>query len=210
MGLPENQLVRSTMPILCCRVIVLVLFLLYGSSLHGGQEDIEKILQILDQQIENAVDNKEKAKFCCFRARNYHKLNQEEDAEQSYLEALEYDFSGWILMEYCTYLFKMEEYERSYRAAHTVLKEFPQFSSRAEKLKKQSAQRYREEYYTENPPTIIIDSKIDPYRVTRHDLMRRQGSRQPVKVHTNYSATKTSPVVSSTKTTTRRVRKVRS
>lgn len=194
----------------CCQLILMVLFLLHGPPLQAGQEDIEKIIRLLDQQIEETANNKEKAKFSCFRARNYHKLNQEEDAEQSYLEALEYDFSGWILMEYSTYLYKMEEYERAYRAAHTVLNEFPQFSSRAEKLKKHSAQRYREEYYAEHPPTIIMDSKIDPYRVTRHDLIRKQGNRNSVKVHTNYSATKSSPSASSTKTTATKVKRVRS
>lgn len=194
----------------CFHVFLFVLFLFHAPSLHAGQEDIEKIIEILDQQIEEAVNNKEKAKFCCFRARNYHKLKQEEDAEQSYLEALEYDFSGWILLEYSTYLYKMEEYERAYRAAHTVLKEFPQFSNRADKLKKQSAERYREEYYAENPPTIIMDSKIDPYRVNRHDLMRKQGNRNQVKIHTNYSATKSSPVATSKKTRTTKARRVRS
>ena len=79
---------------------------------------------MLDTQIEMAVTDQEKAKLCCYKARNLRKLNQPDMAEQDYLEALELANTGWILNEYSNFLYKTGEFERTDKAASRVIEDF--------------------------------------------------------------------------------------
>jgi len=58
-----------------------------------------------------------------------------------------------------------------------VAEDFPQFEKEAESIKRKAKQEYQKEYLEANPPTIIMNTKVDPNRVTRHDLIRRAGVR---------------------------------
>ena len=160
------------------RFCLLALFLLLSSPANGAQEDVQQSIDWLDNQIASLEDGEEKAKLCCYRARNYLKLKDIDQAEQNYLEALDYHYSGWILHEYGYFLHRIGEYERAYRAAQKVLDDFPQFEKSAAKLKKKAYADYQEEYNSANPPTIIMDTEVDPYRVSRHDLIRQLAPRQ--------------------------------
>ena len=157
-------------------ISIVTLLVTQGFQASCGQDETREIIQILDEQIESSTSAEERAKFCCFRARNYLKLKDIEQAEQDYLEALDTAYTGWILNEYTQFLYRNGEYERAFRAAHQLNEDFPQFKDSALKLKEQSRQKYQEEYQAANPPTIIMDSAPDPNRVTRHDLLRQYRS----------------------------------
>jgi Tfp pilus assembly protein PilF len=140
-------------------------------------EDYPAIIGMLDKQIESAPTDAEKAKLCCFKARNHLNNKNLVETEQGYLEALDYSYTGWILNEYSRFLFRTGEYERAYRAASKVAEDFPQFEREAESIKRKAKQAYEKEYLEANPPTIIMNTKVDPNRVTRHDLIRRAAVR---------------------------------
>lgn len=147
------------------------------SSTAIGANDPEEIISLLDNQIENAPNDTERSKYYCFRARNYTKIRDLDKAEQDYLAALDYAYSGWILNEYSYFLYRVGEYERAYRAAARVEQDFPHLKSEAGKIKKKAKSKYQEEYNAAHPPTILLDSKVDPNRVTRHDLIKNRGQK---------------------------------
>lgn len=161
---------------------LVILLLLISVPVNGGQENIQGIIDSLDQQIASSASADEKATLCCYRARNYVKLKDNDQAEQDYLEALEYAYSGWILHEYSYFLYRTREYERAYRASLKVLEDFPQFEKSANKLKQKAFAKSREEYNSANPPTIIMNTEVDPNRVTRHDLIRKLGPQKEAKI----------------------------
>ncbi len=148
-------------------------------------EDYQVIIDTLNKQIESATTDAEKAKLCCFKARNHMNNNKLEETEQGYLEALDYSYTGWILNEYSRFLIRTGEYERAYRAASRVVEDFPQFNREATSIKRKAQEEYQKEYAEANPPTIIMNTKVNPNRLTRHDLIRKAGARkQTVKVST--------------------------
>jgi tetratricopeptide (TPR) repeat protein len=165
---------------------LLILFLLGAVAVtHASQEEIRGIIRLLDEQVASAESDEERAKFCCFRARHYLKLKETDQAEQDYLEALDYNYAGWILNEYGYFLYRSGEYERAFRAADRLKEDFPQFKNSALKLKDMARKKYQEAYYAANPPTIIMDTEVNHDLVTRHDLIRRQGGAQPKLYKTN-------------------------
>lgn len=163
-------------------------------------EDYQAIIDMLNNQIESATTDAEKAKLCCFKARNHMNNNKIDETEQGYLEALDYSYTGWILNEYSRFLYRTGEYERAYRAASKVVEDFPQFEIEAQSIKRKAKEEYQKEYLEANPPTIVMNTEVDPNRVTRHDLIRKAGSRNQTIIISNKSISKSSRVTSRTKT----------
>ena len=152
------------------------------SSHASTEQDTKAIIDMIDKQIDMAETDKEKAKLCCYKARNHRKLNQPDLAEQDYLEALELAYTGWILNEYSNFLYKAGEYERAYKAASKVIEDFPHLHKEASITRDKAKAKYDEEYLAAHPPTIILDSVVDPNRVTRHDLIRKQNASRRARV----------------------------
>lgn len=166
-------------------------------------DEYHAIIDMLDSQIESATTNVEKAKLCCFKARNHMNNNKLDETEQGYLEALDYSYTGWILNEYSRFLYRTGEYERAYRAASKVVEDFPQFEREAEPIKRKAKEEYQKEYLEANPPTIIMNTKVDPNRVTRHDLIRKAGVRNQTVIPSKKSISSTRRVTRKTKTVRR-------
>ncbi len=112
----RKELLRP--PGFCLDVSYMAFFTVSSHAL--AKQDTQAIIDMLDKQIEMAVTDQEKAKLCCYKARNLRKLNQPDMAEQDYLEALELANTGWILSEYSNFLYKTGEFERAYKAALRV------------------------------------------------------------------------------------------
>ena len=129
--------------------------------------------------------------------------NKLDETEQGYLEALDYSYTGWILNEYSSFLYRTGEYERAYRAASKVVEDFPQFEREAESIKRKAKEEYQKEYLEANPPTIIMNTKVDPNRVTRHDLIRRAGVRNQTVISSKKSISSSRRVTGKTKTVRR-------
>lgn len=138
-------------------------------------QDVQKTIDMITDQLETAGSDIDKAKLYCFRARNYHKLGEKDKAENDYLAALSNNYAGWLLVEYGFFLYHNEEYEKSYAVALKVLEDFPYLKADAKKLGSQSRDKYEEKYYEENPPTIVMNTVVDPNRKTRHDYKRYSG-----------------------------------
>ena len=144
-----------------------------------------------------AATDQEKAKLCCYRARNHRKLKQPEKAEQDYLEALDLSYTGWILSEYSNFLYKTGEYERAYKAASKVIEDFPHLKKDAISTRDKAKAKYEEEYQAAHPPTIIMDTVAT--RLTGYDLMRQQKAIKRASVVRTRTASASPPT-----TTTRR------
>lgn len=157
-------------------------------------EDYQAIIDMLDEQIESATTDVEKAKLCCFKARNHLNNNDLDETEQGYLEALDYSYTGWILNEYSRFLYRIGEYERAYRAASKVAEDFPQFDKEAKAIKKKAKEEYQKEYLEANPPTIIMNTEADRNRVTRHDLIRKARAQNQTVIVSNKTNTPSSRV----------------
>lgn len=159
--------------ILCCSIFS-------TTFTFAGQHNIQTVLQMLDAQIENSDNQQEKARLYCFKARNYSKIDDIEEARTNYILALNTNYSGWLLNEYGYFLYKNGMYDLAYKASQKVLKEFPYLKKEATILQDKAYARYEAEYYLKNPPTIVMDTKVDPYRVTRHDLIRQHRKNNPL------------------------------
>jgi tetratricopeptide (TPR) repeat protein len=167
-----------------CKIPVLLLLLLILSvsplqAKHTRTAFIDSITT-LDQQIQESTSTSEKARLYCFRARNYAQLQNIEEARKDYILALNTNYSGWILNEYGYFLYHNNMYELAYNAAVKVLTDFPYLKKDAVILRDKAYARYEAEYYEKNPPTIIMDTEIDPHRVTRHDLIRKYRTANPL------------------------------
>jgi tetratricopeptide (TPR) repeat protein len=163
---------------------------------HSATSGPQALIDELEIQIEAAATAKEKAELRCFQARHYQKLGDTEKAEEAYLAALRNDCSGWILNEYGYFLYETGNYEKALEVANSVLNEYPYLKD-AEKLWDQAYEKYHEAYVEENPPVIVIDTYVDPSRVTRHDLIREIRAQNPS------PSSAPQRVSSATKTTTR-------
>jgi tetratricopeptide (TPR) repeat protein len=116
---------------------------------------------------------KQRAKLFCYRARNHYKAGDQKKAKDDYFKALNTSYEGWILHELGHFMYQTGEFEKAYNIADRVIADFPQFNEEAHKLKKQARQKWEEDYLKNNPPNITLDSAPDPYRQTRHDVIRQ-------------------------------------
>ncbi len=182
-------------------------FLLITGSPAAATEEIAVLIAELNNQIAAADSSQEKARLCCFRARNYLKMGDMTETEQSYLEALEYDYNGWILNEYCSFLYRIGAYGRAYRAALEIEQRFPHFRNQVKNIKKKARLKYEEAYLADHPPLIIMDTEVDPYRVTRHDLIRKQGLNKPFVVYSRNRVSKQSTTSTAAKPAGKRIRR---
>ena len=169
----------------------------------AGAEVYEEMIAMLDEQIEAAESDAERAKLCCYKARNHLNNRKFEEAEQGYLEALEYSTTGWILHEYSRFLLLSREYERAYRAAAKVLEAFPQFKKEATYIKQTAKAEYEKAYLEANPPTIIMDTEVDPNRITRHDLIRKARGRTQAAIYSGKTVSSSRKKSTSRKTVKR-------
>lgn len=158
---------------------ILILTMLFGFShlrdatLLSADTQTSDTIKTINHQLQAADNKKERARLYCYRARNYAESGDNEQAKNDYLAALNSSYEGWILNELGYFMYKTGQYEKAYNVAVRVLKDFPYLQKEAGRLKTQAKQKWEEEYLKNNPPTISIDSRPDPNRVSRHDLIRQ-------------------------------------
>lgn len=188
-----------------CRILIPVMLaaiLAYPSSICAKKSETTETIKALTKQIGTTPDGKPKAKLHLYRARHYAKLGQKIEANNDYQAALEYHYAGWIANEYGHFLYNCGEYGLSYKTAKKVIKDFPQFAQEATKLKKKAGDKFKEQYLEENPPEIVMNVEVDPNRVTRLDLVRKQQAKKS-KVYKYPSVTKASKASSGSSTKTK-------
>ncbi|MEN8200627.1 MAG: hypothetical protein ABFR63_11210, partial [Thermodesulfobacteriota bacterium] len=117
----------------------------------------------------------EKGTLHVYRARQYMKIKAWDRAEQDYGKALELNHKGWIHLERGHFFMARENYEQAYEEARAAKAEVPTLAPEADEIMETAGREIEKKYVAENPPTIIMDRRVDPKRKTRFDVMRAQG-----------------------------------
>lgn len=151
----------------------LCLPLLFSSKCPAG--DAQELIKLLDQDIKQSQSSQHKSQLHIYRARQYSKIKELDKALEDYNDALELDHKGWIHLERSKFLLAIGKYELAYEDAEAAKEEVPTLGHEADKIMDAAVAVIREKYEAENPITIIMDDKVNPYRKTRFDLMREQG-----------------------------------
>lgn len=151
----------------------LCLPLLFSSNCPAG--DALEFIKMLDNDIKQSQSPQAKSQLHIYRARQYSKIKEFEKALEDYNDALELNHQGWIHLERSKFLLAIGKYELAYEDAEAAKDEVPTLGREADKIMNAAAEEVRKIYEAENPITIVMDTKVDPYRKTRFDLMREQG-----------------------------------
>ena len=154
-------------------VISLFVSLLFVSKSFSGNAEI--IIAQISDDLRQIKDVKAKSTLHIYRARQYSKSQKWELALEDYNDALELNHKGWIHLERSQFLLKTGKYELAYEDANAAKEEVPTLSREADKVIEGAVAAIRKKYESENPITIVMDTKVDRYRKTRFDLMREQG-----------------------------------
>lgn len=188
-----NKAFPVTLKTLCRFLLstLLIAMLVAPGPLFARKSETTEAISALTQQLSTTPAGKPKARLHLYRARHYAKLGQKVEANRDYQSALEHHYAGWIANEYGYFLYNCGEYGLSYKTAKKVMKDFPQFEKEARKLKKKAGDKFKEQYLEENPPEIVMNVEVDPNRVTRLDLVRKQQANKS-KIYTYPSVTKAS------------------
>jgi len=133
------------------------------------------IIEMLNYDIKQTKTAKEKSVLLIYRARQYSKIKELDKALEDYNNALELDHKGWIHLERSHFLMNIGKYELAYKDAEAAKDEVPTLASEADTIMATALEEIRKEYEAENPITIFMDTKVDPSRKTRFDLMHEQG-----------------------------------
>ena len=148
-------------------------FLLPSIGMTGNTA--HNIIEMLNYDIKQTKTAKEKSVLLIYRARQYSKIKELDKALEDYNNALELDHKGWIHLERSHFLMNIGKYELAYKDAEAAKDEVPTLASEADTIMATALVKIRKEYEAENPITIFMDTKVDPSRKTRFDLMHEQG-----------------------------------
>ncbi len=151
----------------------LFLVMLTHTVCLGGET--RETIKMLDNDIKQTRDSKKKSTLHIYRARQYAKIKEWDQALTDYNDALELNHKGWIHLERSHFLMAMGKYDLAYKDATAAKEEVPTLAPEADKVIEVAVAQIRKQYEAENPITIIMDSKVDPHRKTRFDVMREQG-----------------------------------
>lgn len=162
--------------------------LVFGYS-SGVAANPQMIIQMIDQDIKQTRDAKEKSTLHIYRARQYAKIDKYDEALDDYSTALELNHKGWIHLERSQFLLGMKQYELAYEDAKAAKEEVPTLTAEADKVIDEAVAVIRKQYEAKNPETIIMNTQVDQYRKTRFDLMREQGvfSKKAARIASNNS-----------------------
>lgn len=158
--------------------VVLFLFfflLLFQASTAFAGEPQACITQI-SHDLAQIKDPKMKSSLFIYRARQYAKIKQWDMALEDYNDALELNHKGWIHLERSQFLLQMGKYELAYEDANAAKDEVPTLAKEADVVIEAAVAEVRRQFETDHPPTIIMNTRVDPYRKTRFDVMREQGA----------------------------------
>jgi len=146
----------------------------FSSPALAGNPQV--IIDLISCDIEQSTDAKAKSTLYIFRARQYSKIEKFEKALADYNNALELDHKGWIHLERSQLLLAVGKYELAYEDANAAKEEVPTLTKEADKVIDKAVAEERKKFETDNPVTIVMNTRVNPYRKTRFDLMRKLGN----------------------------------
>lgn len=152
----------------------LVLIILLSATFCTASEN-ENIIEQLTQQISQTDSPLAKSRLYTYRARQSAQAGEWEKAVEDYNQALAFNHQGWIHLERSRFLMKLQKYEMALEDAKAAAEETPTLSYEADKIIQLAQKKIKKQHELDNPPTIILDEIVDPYRKTRFDVMRERG-----------------------------------
>lgn len=173
-------MLQSKIKLIFSFFIFVVLFC-YHSQLIAQSLNTETI-QMLNDEIENATSQESRAKFLVYRARNYLNAGKVENAFADYTEALKNSNKEWIILERCPLLIRMKKYEKAVDDSKRLLDIGYDPNGESSSCHTAASKKQKEKYDRENPPTIIMNTRVNPNRKTRFDVMREINARQQTMV----------------------------
>lgn len=157
------------------RSLLLPLLLVLLSSSLGLAGDNQTMIEQLGHDIKHAEDSLTKSRLHMYRARQYTRAREWEKALEDYNQALELNHQGWIHLERSHFLMAAGKYKLAYNDAMATKREMPTLAYEADKIIELAVAKLRKQYEIDNPPTIILDTVVDPNRKTRFDVMEERG-----------------------------------
>ena len=133
------------------------------------------IIEMISNDIQQTREKQKRSTLHIYRARQYAKIKKYDQALDDYSTALELDHKGWIHLERSQFLLAMEKYELAYEDANAAKEEVPTLAAEADVVIDKAVAVIRKRYEEANPETIVMNTRVDRYRQTRFDVMRRQG-----------------------------------
>ncbi|MEA3468897.1 MAG: tetratricopeptide repeat protein [Thermodesulfobacteriota bacterium] len=176
------------------------LFLVMLTAVICQAGDPQEAIKMLDHDISQARDPQKKSTLHIYRARQYSKIKKWDKALTDYNDALELNHKGWIHLERSHFLMAMGRYDLACEDATAAKEEVPTLAPEADKIIEAAVAKIRQKYEAENPITIFMDTRVDPYRKTRFDAMKEQGVGMfAASTGTSYKSTRRKPVTSTQK-----------
>lgn len=157
------------------RSFCLFIVLSFAFPLTGHAENIQKIIDNLGKEINSEHNSLQRSKQHIYRARHYSRLGESEKALEDYTRALELNHQAWIHLERSRFLMAAGKYRLAYEDAVAAKNELKTLTPEANEIIRQAVEKIDDQNTLDNPPTIIMDSRANPNRKSRFDLMEAAG-----------------------------------
>jgi len=159
------------------RSFLVILFLSFLMPATGtASNNARNMIAMLNQDLKQCKSPKEKSTLLIYRARQYSKIKEWDKSLEDYNDALNFNHKGWIHLERGHFLIRVGRYDLAYEDAEAAKEEVPTLGEEADKIMAAAVAEIRKKYEADNPLTIVMNTKVDPYRKTRFDIMREQGA----------------------------------
>ncbi len=154
-------------------LLLLPAILLFSSFVQA--EDIQTVINELSQHISKEKDPLQKSKLHMYRARHYARQGEWDKGLEDYNLALELNHQGWVHLERSRFLMLAGKYKLAYEDAVAAKNETITLTSEANAIIQQAITKIDAQNVMDNPPTIIMDSRTNPNRMSRFDYMEKLG-----------------------------------
>ncbi len=157
------------------RFLCLFIALSCAVPLTGHADNIQQIIEDLGIEIKRENNSLQKSKLHIYRARHYTRLGEWEKGLEDYTSALELNHQAWIHLERSRFLMATGNYRLAYEDAVAAKNELKTLAPEANEIIRQAVDKIDDQNTLDNPPTIIMDSRANPNRKSRFDLMEAAG-----------------------------------
>ncbi len=140
----------------------------------------EEIINELDKEIQSSSSPEDRAIYFVYKARNYFNSGDVDAALKNYNEAVRNNNKEWIILERCPLLLKKKLFDDAYADSRKLIDSEYDPDGRATWCYNIASKKLKEIYDKENPPTIIMNTQVDPNRKSRFDVARERRAAQQV------------------------------
>ncbi len=157
------------------RSLCLFIVLSFTMPFTGHADNIQKIIDDLGKAINSEHNSVGRSKLHIYRARHYTRMGEWNKGLEDYSRALELNHQAWIHLERSRFLMAAGKYRLAYEDAVAAKNELKTLTPEANKIIRQAVEKIDDQNTLDRPPTIIMDSRQNPNRKSRFDLMETAG-----------------------------------